>query len=348
AERSAGGLVYTRLRRDSNSRRTSAKCLYFLYSKSRSTSSSRGSASSSPSGLAASSGSVRGRSIRLLIASRVAAITKNSLAISSSHSRMADRYAMYWSVMRAMGTSQTSSSDCSMRWRRRSSGPSKPSSLIVTSIPLSLQLPQQIGHLDGGDGCLPSLVSRFGPGPLDRLFDGIHGDHSEDDRHAVFEGGAGHPLGHFTGHVVKMGRRPPNHRPQGNHRVVAAGRGHPVGHERNFKGSRNPRDLHRVVGNPVAIEVILRPRQQLAGDEFVKSADDDANAEPLTDQFPFIYLRHRKSPFLSKVEHVSQLGLLCPQIMEIVLIGRHLDRQHFDDLQAVPLHAAAFAAVVGQ
>ena len=68
-------------------------------------------------------------------------------------------------------------------------------------------MPEQVDHLDGGNGCLGAFVAGLRPGPLDGLLDGIRRDDAEDDRHAGLQGRLGRSLGHFPGDKVVVGRR---------------------------------------------------------------------------------------------------------------------------------------------
>ena len=99
------------------------------YSRSRRTSSSRGSASSTASSGAASTG----RSIFDLMWRSVAAMTSHSAATSMFSSSISSRQARYCSVTSAIGMSRMSSFWLRMRWSRRSSGPSKLSSLSTSA-----------------------------------------------------------------------------------------------------------------------------------------------------------------------------------------------------------------------
>src|SRR5690606_17017894 len=58
-----------------------------------------------------------------------------------------------------------------------------------------VQLPKSVGHLDRGDGGVEALVACFGAGALDRLLDGVGGEHPEDDRDAGGKRDVRHALG---------------------------------------------------------------------------------------------------------------------------------------------------------
>ena len=69
--------------------------------------------------------------MRLLIISRVAAITRKSPAMFRSSISISPMYSMYCRVTSSIGMSYMSTSSFLMRYSNRSSGPSKTSSLTL-------------------------------------------------------------------------------------------------------------------------------------------------------------------------------------------------------------------------
>ena len=141
------------------------------------------------------------------------------------------------------------------------------------------ELAQEVGHLDRGHGRLEALVAGLGAGPLDRLLDGVGGEHAEHDGHAGVEL---HPLDAgraLAGHVLVVARRAADHRAQADHRVEVARGGEALGHERQLERARRPRDGDRCLVDAVAQQAVAATGQQPLGDEVVEAAAGDGDAQ---------------------------------------------------------------------
>lgn len=61
----------------------------------------------------------------------------------------------------------------------------------LQALVIQAEFGHEIGHLDGGHGCLEAFVARFGTGALDGLLDRVGRQHAEDYRDAGRERDAG-------------------------------------------------------------------------------------------------------------------------------------------------------------
>src|SRR6187455_1231795 len=84
-------------------------------------------------------------------------------------------------------------------------------------------LPQQIGELNSGDGCVSTLVPGFRARTFDGLLDRVCRQHTKRYRHTSVVRDPREPASTFTGDVVKMCRRALDDRTECDQRIVAFG-----------------------------------------------------------------------------------------------------------------------------
>jgi len=145
---------------------------------------------------------------------------------------------------------------------------------------------EQRGKLDRRERGVEALVAGLRSGPLERLLDGIGGEHAEAHGDVGGGRGRGDPVGGLPGDVVEVRRGAADHRTERDHRIDAAARDHLAHDLRQLPRSRAAHDRHRV-GLPTGPhDRIERAGDQRLDDQAVEPARDDREPEPSGDRVP--------------------------------------------------------------
>src|SRR6185312_10309232 len=125
---------------------------------------------------------------------------------------------------------------------RPAAGPWRARGHLVICRPSAFQLPQEIGHLDGGQRRVGTLVPMLAAGTFRSLLHVVAGEHAEYHRQAGVAGCIGYAAGTFARHVVEMRRAAADDRAEGDHGVIVAALAEFAGSERYLEGAGDPHD----------------------------------------------------------------------------------------------------------
>ena len=142
-----------------------------------------------------------------------------------------------------------------------------------------LNLPDEVGHLDGGHGGLEAFVAGLQPGAVDGLFQVLDGQDAEGNRDAGFERGGGDALGGLGGNVFEVRRLAANDRAEAQHRVILSRLGEMLRGDRDLKRAGNPGDGDRLRTGAGAVQAVERPLQQPFRDEGVEPAHHNGKTQ---------------------------------------------------------------------
>src|SRR5262245_19049569 len=145
--------------------------------------------------------------------------------------------------------------------------------------PSAFQAPQQVRHFDGSDRSFGPLVAILAAGALHCLLDAIGRQHTKRDRDAGFKRNPREAAGAFTGHVLEVWRRPPDHGTERNHRIVAARREELLDRQGHFERTRDTDQFDLLFGGAVAPEGLNRSADQALDNEFIEARGDDREAQ---------------------------------------------------------------------
>jgi hypothetical protein len=87
-------------------------------------------------------------------------------------------------------------------------------------IPLRSDLFHQVSHFYGSKSGVESLISAFGSGSFDGLFNIICSEHAKDYRHTCINTDICNAFGHFRGNEIKMWRSTPDNCSKTNYSIV--------------------------------------------------------------------------------------------------------------------------------
>ena len=81
--------------------------------------------------------------------------------------------------------------------------------------------------------------------------------------------------------MIVVRSRPPDNGPEGNQRIISPGLRHGLKSQRNLKAAWNPGDRNGGLFGAVAPQRVESPIEEGFRDEFVPSADDNAERDSL-------------------------------------------------------------------
>src|SRR5262245_60329556 len=151
----------------------------------------------------------------------------------------------------------------------------------------SWQLFEQIHHLDGRKRRVGALVARFATGAVDGLVERVAGEDAENDRNAGGAAGLRDAASGAAGDVIVMIGVAADDGAQTNDGDVVFRSCQTLGDERDFKGTGNPSDIDRVIGDTVSLKRVYGAGDKIIDDEIVKPRRDDGEAAGGSSQVAF-------------------------------------------------------------
>ncbi len=141
-------------------------------------------------------------------------------------------------------------------------------------------------HLDGRQRGVPAAVAGLGSRAFHGLFQVVGGHHAVNDRDIFLQADLGERAGHLPIDQPRVGRGALDHHAQRHERAVFLrfGAGQLLDRQRDFERARHPDNGQRVVAGAVPLEAIQRAAEQLPGEQVVKPADDNPEAQVLGQQ----------------------------------------------------------------
>ena len=159
------------------------------------------------------------------------------------------------------------------------SGASHAPQRIGTELVLLLDLAQQIGKFDRGHRGIRALVAGLGAGALDRLLDGIGGQHAERHRNAGVVRDPRQAAGAFACDVIEMRGRALDDGTERDDGVVAPAQRQLARHDRQVERARRAHDFDLLVAGAMAPEHVDGAAHQLVDDEVVETRGENRKAQ---------------------------------------------------------------------
>lgn len=151
---------------------------------------------------------------------------------------------------------------------------------------------KKIGHLNGIDGRLVALVTRFHARSVERLLDAIGGEHTKDNRHSALVARSCDARGGLMRHMFEVWRFSAHDGSETDNSCVAAGFGEPAGYERNLEAAGYPSNINPLARDAMTFKSRLSAGKKPIGYQLVETRDDNREPSAGSVELAFVAISH--------------------------------------------------------